>query len=233
MNKNTEGFENSAHGSNSLFSNTTGVCNTAVGTNACYNNTTGSYNTAIGLNAGPNASGYSNTGAFGRGATTTASNQYRIGNSGVTSIGGYQNWTNISDGRFKKDVSENVAGLDFILKLRPVTYRLNVSQLNSVLGYKEGIDDPSFSEQSNYFRTGFIAQEVEWAANSLDFNFSGVDLPKNENDLYGLRYAEFVVPLVKAVQEQQVIIEELKKENADLKAQHEEILKRLEALEGR
>ena len=28
-----------------------------------------------------------------------------------------------------------------------------------------------------------------------------MDAPKNENDFYGLRYAEFVVPLVKAVQE--------------------------------
>jgi hypothetical protein len=41
--------------------------------------------------------------------------------------------------------------------------------------------------------------------------------------MYGLRYAEFVVPLVKAVQEQQQmikgqlqLIEELKKQNTDL-----------------
>ncbi len=39
------------------------------------------------------------------------------------------------------------------------------------------------------------------SAKNIGFNFSGVDAPKNENDLYGLRYAEFVVPLVKAVQE--------------------------------
>jgi hypothetical protein len=31
--------------------------------------------------------------------------------------------------------------------------------------------------------------------------FSGVDKPQNKYSLYGLRYAEFVVPLVKAVQE--------------------------------
>jgi len=48
---------------------------------------------------------------------------------------------------------------------------------------------------------GFIAQEVEQAAHSIGYDFSGVDAPKNENDFYGLRYAEFVVPLVKAVQE--------------------------------
>jgi len=33
------------------------------------------------------------------------------------------------------------------------------------------------------------------------YDFSGVDVPKNDKDLYGLRYADFVVPLVKAVQE--------------------------------
>lgn len=39
-----------------------------------------------------------------------------------------------------------------------------------------------------------------------------VDNKANETDLYGLRYAQFVVPLVKAVQEQQLRIEELKQE---------------------
>ena len=46
-----------------------------------------------------------------------------------------------------------------------------------------------------------IAQEVEQAASEIGYIFSGVDKPENENSLYGLRYAEFVVPLVKAVQE--------------------------------
>ena len=34
--------------------------------------------------------------------------------------------------------------------------------------------------------------------------------------MYGLRYSEFVVPLAKAVQEQQQMIEELRRQNADL-----------------
>jgi len=41
----------------------------------------------------------------------------------------------------------------------------------------------------------------------LHYEFSGVDKPKTSDDLYGLRYDEFVVPLVKAVQEQQQMIE--------------------------
>ncbi len=67
--------------------------------------------------------------------------------------------------------------------------------------------------------TGFLAQDVEKAAKKIGYDFSGVDAPKNNNDLYGLRYDEFVVPLVKAVQELsaqndllQVQIDQLKKE---------------------
>ncbi len=73
--------------------------------------------------------------------------------------------------------------------------------------------------------TGFIAQEVEAAANKIGFNFSGVDKPKNEKDQYALRYAEFVVPLVKAVQEQQAIINSQNKKIDDL-------IKRIETLEA-
>ena len=44
----------------------------------------------------------------------------------VTSIGGYANWTNVSDKRFKTDVREDIPGLDFIMALNPVSYRLNL-----------------------------------------------------------------------------------------------------------
>jgi len=57
--------------------------------------------------------------------------------------------------------------------------------------------------------------------------------------MYGLRYAEFVVPLVKAVQEQQQMIEELKKQNEELrkintgqKSFNNDLLKRIEKLES-
>ncbi len=58
--------------------------------------------------------------------------------------------------------------------------------------------------------TGFVAQEVEAAAREIHYNFDGVHHPTTEQDHYTLGYASFVVPLVKAVQEQQAQIEELK-----------------------
>ena len=68
-------------------------------------------------------------------------------------------------------------------------------------------------------QTGFIAQEVERAAQKLGYEFSGVDAPKNENDHYGLRYAEFTVPLVKAVQELSQQNEALKAENKKMQVE--------------
>ena len=141
----------------------------------------------------------------------------RVGNGFVTSVGGQVGWTTLSDGRFKENVEANVPGLAFIAKLRPVSYRVNRRAVNDFTGVSErkttGADQhkaeepplsgPPLSETT----TGFIAQEVEKAAAELGFDFSGVDKPKNDRDFYGLRYAEFTVPLVKAVQEQQAIIE--------------------------
>jgi hypothetical protein len=55
--------------------------------------------------------------------------------------------------------------------------------------------------------------------------------PKTDAGLYGLRYAKFVVPLVKAMQEQQQQIEQLKKENADSKQTIIALQNRLAAIE--
>ena len=58
--------------------------------------------------------------------------------------------------------------------------------------------------------SGFIAQEVEQAATEAGYDFDGVIVPKDVNKAhYQLSYASFVVPLVKAVQEQQATIENL------------------------
>jgi hypothetical protein len=43
-----------------------------------------------------------------------------------------------------------------------------------------------------------------------------VDKPLNKDGLYGLRYSDFVVPLVKAVQELSVENDSIKKNNAIL-----------------
>ena len=65
--------------------------------------------------------------------------------------------------------------------------------------------------------TGFLAQDVATAADRIGYDFSGVTKPKNNTDLYSLRYSDFVVPIVKSIQEQQQMIEQQAKEIEELK----------------
>lgn len=242
---NTLGYNNTAQGIGALYHNTTAYANTAVGANALYTNNSGGQNTAIGYDAGSYndantyctfvgydadqsvATDFINATALGNGARITSSNQIRLGNPSINSIGGYQNWTNVSDGRYKKDVAEKVVGLEFINSLRPVVYHLDITGLNHFFGYADSvIDITSVEHKEKIVYSGFIAQEVEAAAQAVNYSFSGVDAPENENGLYGLRYAEFVVPLVKAVQELSIMNEEKDAQIHDL----EERIERLESM---
>ncbi|MEO5890425.1 MAG: tail fiber domain-containing protein [Ferruginibacter sp.] len=238
---NNTGQGNTAVGLTSLYFNT-GNFNVATGASALVNNSTGSYNTAVGLNAfsenltgtGVTALGAStalngwtnlvNATAIGYAAIVDDHNKVRIGNNGVLSIGGHVGWTTFSDGRFKQQVEENVKGLEFIMALRPVTYIIDLPGLNKYQHPGKKDTDDSLNiilRQSKYQglqraathrESGFIAQEVELAASRAGFTFSGVDKPTSDHALYGLRYGDFVVPLVKAVQEQQSVIEKLQKQ---------------------
>ncbi len=227
---NVKGLDNTAIGQYSLRNNDTGRYNAAVGVYSLNYNTTGLYNTGVGYMANTNAFSLNNATAIGSNATATASNQVRIGNSSVTSIGGYVGWTNISDGRVKNNIKENVPGLQFINLLKPVTYNLDLdaaqkiitnNELNGKIKLEERAEPAMAAakkEKEQMQFTGFIAQDVEKAAKSINYNFSGVDAPKNDKDMYGIRYAEFVVPLVKAVQELSEENERLKAEISEIKA---------------
>ena len=133
-----------------------------------------------------------------------------MGNLSTVWTGGNTTWfTYASDARVKDNVQEDVQGLAFILKLRPVTYNLNIRTMAKITGNKEGESFPEKYDIEKIKQTGFIAQEIEKAANESGYNFSGVTIPKKETDLYTVSYAQFVVPLVKAVQEQQTQIQQL------------------------
>ena len=240
---NTVGSNNVAIGSQSIYNNVTGSYNVGIGWAALFNNGN-SYNVGVGLQAGYHLTtqgtflgtyadavdGSFNVTAIGYGAQTTADNQVKIGNPAVTSIGGYANWTNFSDGRYKKNIQENVPGLEFINQLKPVTYTLDIDGIENALTQRTGATNASLSkvqassnsgaevnsvplrnqtpqdiqakqQKAKVVYTGFVAQDVEKAAKAVNYDFSGVDVPKSKNDFYGLRYADFVIPLVKAVQE--------------------------------
>jgi len=228
----------------STVSNNTGQYNTALGDQALYANTSGSHNTAIGHGAlSSNTAGNSNTGigklayfdglldnttciGYVSGGIVNASNRIEIGNSSVSVIAGQVGWSTYSDERIKDNINENVPGLNFITKLRPVTYNLNIHRQNAMMKDVNKVDTDWKEKYAieDIKMSGFLAQEVEDAAKASGYEFSGVQAPVNPNELYSIRYSDFVMPLVKAVQEQQVIIE---KQNDTI----EQLIKRIEALE--
>ena len=267
----TSGFYNTVNGHDAMSDCNNCSFNTVVGSESLLA-LTGSYNTAVGSTAGSGDSinnstflgyaaqgkpGISNATAIGNSAFVNASNHIIIGNTHITSIGGYNNWSNFSDGRFKKNISENVPGLSFINQLRPITYNLDMdgieaaqrsgnsnkptvasidnihsseparkravpgqsAGLEKIKSQYEQIENAAKTAKSKVLYSGFVAQEVEKAAKSLHYDFSGVDAPENKDGFYGLRYGDFIVPLVKAVQE-------LSKKNDSL----EERVKALEAM---
>jgi trimeric autotransporter adhesin len=215
---NTTGGNNTATGMGALADNRTGTNNTAVGAAALYNNLTGSNNTAIGYYARVSRDSLTNATAIGHQAIVNASNKVRIGNSSVTVIEGQVPFTVPSDGRFKFGVQEDVKGLDFILQLRPVTYHFDVKRFDNQLsekGHYAPVAQAAYDEASSLRRSGFIAQEVEKAAQLSGYHFSGVIAPKTATGHYSLSYDAFVVPLVKAVQEQQKTITALQLQIAE------------------
>jgi hypothetical protein len=190
MRDTTTGHNNSAFGYAALHDTTSGEENAAFGRGAMYRNTIGFGNTAVGAHALYNNDDGSNNVAIGWSAM--GANVYGFGNAAVGN-------------RALEDMVEgDVPGLAFITKLRPVTYYWDERKLREFSGTEPTGDA---AEARKY--TGFIAQEVEAAAKLAAFDFSGVVAPPNDKTAYQLSYAEFVVPLVRAVQEQQKEIEEL------------------------
>ncbi|QEC69639.1 tail fiber domain-containing protein [Panacibacter ginsenosidivorans] len=221
-------FFNTAIGYYALYSNTIGHHNVSVGAFALDNVISGRENTAIGVAADVNSSNTIEATAIGYNSIATGSFQVRIGSASVTSIGGQVGWTTISDGRVKKNIKADVPGLAFIKKLQPVTYNIDLEAFDKIVQKPQKKDangkivKPSEEQltarkaKEAIIYTGFVAQDVEKAAKSLNYDFSGVDAAKNNKDLYGLRYSDFVVPLVKAVQE-------LSAKNDDLQRQIDEL----------
>ena len=231
LQNNRTGEYNTAIGSLAMNLSQVATHNTAIGFAAlggvAY---TGSQNTALGIWTGLSALNLNFATAVGSQAVSNANHRLWLGNVATTV------WTNnsynISDGRFKKNIEEEVKGIEFIKLLRPVTYNLDARKFTEHItqnmpdSVRKNYFNLDFNNVSKIRQTGFIAQEVEEAAKKAGYNFSGVYSPDKDNntDTYGISYYQFVVPLVKAVQEQQAMIEAQKQAN-------ETLLKRIETLE--
>lgn len=190
---------------------TTGSKNTFIGTFSGLALATGIENTFLGYGAGATGN-FSNTICIGNGVNPTADNDIRIG-SGTAGIAfvNAASWSYSSDRRLKSDIKDSELGLNFIKTIRPVSY------------YRK--DD--VNKKTEY---GFIAQELEKALDKAGSTNNGI-LSKTANGMFAVRYNDFLPMTIKAVQEQQALIEELQKTNAELMKTNAAILKRLEKLE--
>ncbi len=227
----TSGGANTAIGTNAMYDNTYGLANVAVGQDALRYNVTGNWNTAVGHSAGP-AYGSTNlihATAIGYATQNTANFQVRIGHDLINDIGGQVSWSTLSDGRFKRDIKEDIAGLEFINKLRPVSYTVDHAALVRSHNIPDSIATQlQVGRKADVRQTGFVAQEVEAIIKKGNYSFNGVKAPQNDKDHYSIRYAEFVVPLVKAVQELTAKLEsqekKLEAQEKMLKTQEETIV---------
>ena len=227
---NTNGKFNTGVGSNSLLkitgdnnvgigmaaahSTTSGNNNIAIGRDTLNTNITGSNNICIGHNADVNNSNTnaSNQIVIGASCTGIGDNQIALGNTNITAIKGQVSFTTYSDKRIKKDIKESNLGLDFINKLRTVTYKkVNPADYHEELleeRYKKNNPEDRPIDDNKIY-TGLIAQEVEEVLINSNETWSGHSI--NDSDgKQGIQYGDLTVPLIKSIQE-------LTKENKELK----------------
>jgi hypothetical protein len=205
------GSQNVGVGAFSMYAYDLGTGNVAVGYETFASLQGGNLNTCIGAYANVIAGTYDHATAIGADAVCDHDDRVWVGSSTD------EVWTDIifqvSDRQFKENIKDDVIGLEFIKLLRPVVYNFNTRKQTEHFikdmpdSLKKHYLNKDFSHSSSIRQTGFIAQEVEEAAKKANYNFSGVHVPDTDNDTYGLSYIQFVVPLVKAVQEQQILIE--------------------------
>jgi hypothetical protein len=119
----------------------------------------------------------------GNNAICHQSNQVVIGNSSVTSIGGYDNWTDFSaDKNFSLNVNNNVPGLDFILKLHPVTYRADIPRLSAFL------EEGGQLEKSGKISQPFLLKAIQRTGESV-ISYSGFMAQNKEAAGYGYEFS--------------------------------------------
>ena len=204
--------------------NVDGHGNTAVGHISLTNNVSGYINVGLGMYSNVSVSSQFNSAAIGAYSLVNANYKVRLGAATVTSIEGQVAYSIPSDGRFKDNISEtDVKGLDFIKQLRPVVYNFDTRRFQEFLtknmtdSLREEYLKADFAPSTAIRQSGFIAQEVEAAAKQCGYNFNGVHKPNDDNDNYSIAYSQFVIPLVKGMQEQQKMIENQQQEIEELK----------------
>lgn len=234
---NTTGSHNTCSGESTSYRNTSGSNNVALGYSALFNNTTGLYNTAVGHEADSANTTGSHRITIGGGINCIADNYFTMGSPGNLVYNNFTanaTWTRASDERIKKAIERNEdCGLNFINDLRTVTYKFKApSELDSELSNYNKEKTEAECTDKMY---GFIAQEVKGAMvkNNIT-DFAGHhQIDDGKDNMQGISYEMFVVPLVKSVQELSAKNKVLEQELADTNSAVAGLLTRIEVLENK
>jgi len=194
--------DNTAFGNRAAINLTTGSGNTAIGSSAFSTSTvTGNNNTVLGYSVASTLTSGANNLILGYNATSSAatvSNEITLGNSSIATLRcQVTTITALSDARDKKDVQDIPLGVSFIQRLHPVSFVWNTRD-----GGKVGV--PEF---------GFIAQELQQAQADHGVTLPGLVYDINPERLEAAP-GTLIPVLVKAVQELQAQIDELKRQLA-------------------
>lgn len=131
------------------------------------------------------------------GITPNSDNAYIFGNSGLRwqALYAANGTIQTSDEREKTDIIDSPLGLDFITSLRPVAYKFKVGK-NEVL--EDGSVVPVAGTRQHF---GLLAQDVKQKVGNVDFGGWILTDTTDAQSAQGLRYDEFISPLIKAIQE--------------------------------
>jgi len=136
----------------------------------------------------------------------------------VYSVGGM---LNTSDKRLKTSIKPLKYGLKEFLKLEPVSF----------IWKEEKVDSFVIPDNEKEYKLGFIAQEVQKIIPEVivthhwkEYEENPGVLVKEENKRLGMRYSDLIPVAIKAIQEQQVKIDTLAKQNERL----QELIRKLE-----
>jgi hypothetical protein len=205
LSSNTIGYDNNAIGAWALTNNNVGYQNTAIGTRALGNNTEGANNIGLGYYAlNSSITGYNNIGiGYHSGDDsmlniTTESNQIVMGNNDHTDAFIKIAWTVTSDARDKTNITPLTLGLDFVSKLKPVSYQFRTSRKD---------DTPT-----GRVRNGFIAQDIL----ELEGN-NPVIINNNDEDNLKFNESSLVPMLVNAIKELKEEVEKLTAQVTELR----------------
>lgn len=163
----------------------------------------------------------------------TSGNMYPYTNNAISCGTSSNQWSaiwattgvvNSSDATQKTDITDTDLGLDFITALRPVSYKWKVGQNivqvpDNLTEASDGCKDhPVVARPGVRTHYGLIAQEVKAVLGDKDFGgYIDAGFADGVEGEKGLRYDQFISPLIKAIQELNAKVEAQALEIAALK----------------